>query len=341
MTRRDETGGGIAEVNRPYAAEPGGPARLGRWVLRLVGQVRRQCLSRLRPGYVRRARERRRGECRLCGSCCDLTFHCPYLDETRRCTHYEKRQLTCRDFPHDALDLRLTRVPCGHYFEEEAEAAVRIPLTRYGVREMIVFGGLAVAGVVASALVALYLVPLFVLALGFVLYFFRDPERRVPTAPKVLVSPADGRVVEIGEADGVGHLPGRAIKVAVFMSPLNVHVNRSPCRGRVEAVVHRPGRYRNAASPAASAENESNTLVIRNAEHGDTPVVVRQVAGVLARRIVCGAAEGDMLARGQRFGMIKFGSRAEVYVPVGSGFRVAVRLGQRVKAGETVLGAFE
>jgi phosphatidylserine decarboxylase len=81
--------------------------------------------------------------------------------------------------------------------------------------------------------------------------------------------------------------------------------------------------------------------VIRNAEHGDTPVVVRQVAGVLARRIVCGAAEGDMLARGQRFGMIKFGSRAEVYVPVGSGFRVAVRLGQRVKAGETVLGAFE
>ena len=341
MTEREDTNGGIAEVNRWHAGEPKGAARLRRWVLRLVGQVRRQYLSRLRPGYVRRARELRRGECRLCGSCCDLTFHCPYLDEARRCTHYEKRQVTCRDFPHDARDLRLTRVPCGHYFEEAAEPAVRIPLTRYGVREMVLFGGLSVAGIVAAAVLAAYLVPVFVLGLGFVLYFFRDPERRVPATPRVLVSPADGRVVEISEAEGDGVPGGRSVKVGIFMSPLDVHVNRSPCEGRVETVVHRAGRFRNAASPSASAENESNAIAIRASDDGGAQIVVRQVAGVLARRIVCGAAEGDVLERGQRFGMIKFGSRAEVYVPVESGFRVGVRLGQRVKAGETVIGAFE
>jgi hypothetical protein len=108
---------GVAEVNRPFIASPTCPmSRAWRWTMRLVGQVRRQYLSRLRPGYVARMRELRRGKCRCCGSCCDLTFHCPYLSPENSCKHYEKRTLTCRDFPLDALDLRLTRVPCGQYF---------------------------------------------------------------------------------------------------------------------------------------------------------------------------------------------------------------------------------
>jgi phosphatidylserine decarboxylase len=124
------------------------------------------------------------------------------------------------------------------------------------------------------------------------------------------------------------------------MSLVSVHVNRSPCAGRVEAVEHRPGRFLDARDPAASAENESASLAIGDAEGRGSRLLVRQVAGLLARRIVCATAVGDRLERGQRIGMIKFGSRAEVYVPVEAGFDVAVKIGNSVKAGETILGRF-
>ena len=116
---------GIASINLRYADRPEGVcARLWVWTLRLVGQVRRQVVCRVRPDYVARARLRRRGECRQCGSCCDLTFHCPLLTRDGMCKHYHRRTRTCRDFPVDALDLRLTRVPCGHWFEpEDADGA--------------------------------------------------------------------------------------------------------------------------------------------------------------------------------------------------------------------------
>jgi len=115
----------IALVNREYAVEPKSlRSRAWRWMLRLVGQIRRQILCRLRPGYVADARRRRRGECRQCGSCCHLTFHCPLLTADGLCRHYHRRTLTCRDFPIDARDLRLTRVPCGYWFEpEDADGA--------------------------------------------------------------------------------------------------------------------------------------------------------------------------------------------------------------------------
>jgi hypothetical protein len=116
----------VSEVNQRYGQGPTGTGgRLWLWTIRVVGQVRRQILSRLRPGYVKHARTLRRGKCRCCGSCCDLTFHCPYLSAEKGCTHYEKRQLTCRDFPLDARDLRLTRVPCGHYFDPEPKEKPR------------------------------------------------------------------------------------------------------------------------------------------------------------------------------------------------------------------------
>lgn len=213
---------------------------------------------------------------------------------------------------------------------------MRIPLARYGIREVLLFGGPAVIGTVLSLVYAWPLTPVFVLALAFVLWFFRDPVRRAPTTPGAVISPADGRVVEVAEVDEPRFLKTRARKVAIFMSPMDVHVNRFPCDGRVEAVEHRPGRFLNAANPAASAENESNSMVI--AGEGGLRLLVRQVSGVLARRIVCRAAVGDTARRGEPFGMIKIGSRAEVYVPLETAFEVSVSLGQHVKAGETILG---
>jgi phosphatidylserine decarboxylase len=217
---------------------------------------------------------------------------------------------------------------------------VRIPLTKYGVRELLLFGGLASAGIAASAAIGWwYLAPVFVLALVFVLSFFRDPSRRIPEEPGVVVAPADGKIVEVTQVDEPPLLKVPSHKIAIFMSPLNVHVNRAPCGGEVETIEYRPGRHHNAQDQEASSENEAVAMIIRAAD-GRARVLVRQVAGVLARRIVCAAAAGERVERGQRFGMIKFGSRAEVYVPVEAGFEVRARLGQRVRAGETVLGRF-
>jgi phosphatidylserine decarboxylase len=217
---------------------------------------------------------------------------------------------------------------------------VRIPLAEYGLRELLLFGGAALAGLVATAVWAWYLTPVFAAVLVFVVAFFRDPTRQVPTEAGAVVAPADGRITEVTEAVEPQFLQTRAHKIGIFMSLVSVHVNRSPCAGRVEAVVHRPGRFLDARDPAASAENESTAMAIAEAEGRGARVLLRQVAGVLARRIVCAAAVGDRLKRGQRIGMIKFGSRAEVYVPVEAGFDVAVKIGDRVKAGETILGRF-
>jgi phosphatidylserine decarboxylase len=218
---------------------------------------------------------------------------------------------------------------------------VRIPLAKYGARELVLFGGLALAGLIVSAVLAWWpLALLFAATLVFIVAFFRDPERRVPADPGALVAPADGRVTEVTEAEEPRFLKGRAHKIGIFMSLASVHVNRAPCAGRVEAVDHQPGLFLDARDPASSAQNEAAALAIAEVEGRGTRVLVRQVAGVLARRIICDAAVGDVLSRGQRIGMIKFGSRVEVYVPVEGGFEVLVLPGARVRAGETVLGRF-
>jgi len=120
QTREDYEG--VAPVNLAYVCPPATPPETAwRWLLRLIGQLRRQYLCRFRPDYVAKAKMARRGECRLCGACCNLTFHCPFLDNSRRCKSYDKRTLSCREFPIDAMDLRLTRVPCGHYYDTPPE----------------------------------------------------------------------------------------------------------------------------------------------------------------------------------------------------------------------------
>jgi len=223
---------------------------------------------------------------------------------------------------------------------------VRIPLTKYGTGQMLLYGGAALVAAVLTAVLAVYLTAYFLIAslafagaLAFVLYFFRDPSRAVPDLPDLVVSPADGRVVEVSEVQENDFLRTRCHKIAIFMSPLDIHVNRAPCRGRAEVIVHRPGSYHNAASEAASSENEAVTMVLAEV-HGEHRILVRQVAGLMARRIVCDVREGSLLARGERYGMIKLGSRVDLFVPVESGFEPYVRPGHTVRGGETVLGRF-
>jgi len=173
--------------------------------------------------------------------------------------------------------------------------------------------------------------PLWFVAL-FILQFFRDPARPVPGDARTVVSPADGRVVAVGRARDP-YLQRDAIKVSVFMNVFNVHSNRSPVDGQVRKRWYNPGRFVNAALDKASEENERNALWLRTAAGADVTCV--QVAGLIARRVLCYVREGDSLARGQRFGFIRFGSRVDIYVPENA--RLVAALGDKVYATTTVI----
>ncbi|HNQ01300.1 MAG TPA: phosphatidylserine decarboxylase family protein [Syntrophales bacterium] len=171
-------------------------------------------------------------------------------------------------------------------------------------------------------------------AMLFVLFFFRNPRRTIPEGPGLVVSPADGRVLKIEEVQLDGPLTGGHRKVSIFMNVFNVHVNRIPHAGRVEKIEYHAGKFLSADLDKASADNERNTVLIRTAE-GKAFLTI-QIAGLIARRIVCWIGEGMEVARGQRFGLICFGSRLEVILPLDS--KVLVQPGQKVRAGETPLG---
>jgi phosphatidylserine decarboxylase len=167
-------------------------------------------------------------------------------------------------------------------------------------------------------------------------YFFRDPKRSVPQNAGLMVSPADGVVSLIERAvppEGLGLGPEALVRVSVFMSVFNCHVNRAPIAGKVTAVVYRPGKFFNASLDKASEENERNALAIEMADGRKIAVV--QIAGLVARRILCWTKPGDTVATGERFGLIRFGSRLDVYLP--DGVEPQVALGQTMVAGETVI----
>jgi phosphatidylserine decarboxylase len=166
------------------------------------------------------------------------------------------------------------------------------------------------------------------------LSFYRDPARVTPNEPNAIFAAADGRIVEVTRGADSG---GPVIRMMTFLSVANVHINRSPCAARVVATEYQRGRFLNALSPAADRENENNVLILEPSGPLPGPVRVRQIAGVLARRIVCAAQPGMALAAGERFGMIKLGSRTEVCVPEDAGWEVCVRVGDDVRAGQTVL----
>jgi phosphatidylserine decarboxylase len=174
-------------------------------------------------------------------------------------------------------------------------------------------------------------VPLLVLS-GFLLFFFRDPDRAHNASPSAVISPADGRVMVAGAPTGEATPPGEWQQVSVFLSPMDVHVNRIPVSGRVTRVEYHPGRFLPAYRKESGDLNERSEVTI---DHSGQPVVVRQIVGVLARRVVCRTREGVEVKAGERFGVMKFGSRMDVFVPVDA--TLHVRVGETVVGGVTVI----
>ena len=194
----------------------------------------------------------------------------------------------------------------------------------------------ALAAVITAVFGKPWMIAVPLVLLLFMFFFFRDPERITTENKNAFYSPADGKVILIKETFENEMLNEKALEVSIFMSPFDVHVNRAPCNGVVKDVKHYPGKFLAAFKPESSISNEHITMLLES-EHGK--IVVRQVAGFLARRAVCRVKPGDLLKQGQRYGIIKFSSRLDIFLPLNT--QIKVKLNDKVKAGETVLGVIE
>lgn len=219
-------------------------------------------------------------------------------------------------------------------------------LTPYGTKQLAV--GAIVFVILVAVCVALYrsygswgyLVPIVPLILAFcwMLAFFRDPERTIPTDPGLIVSPADGTITHVDTADEPEYIAGTARRLSIFLSIFNVHLNRAPASGTVEFVKFRPGEFFDARREESLVKNQNQDIGIKTSEPGmPAKMVVRQSTGAIARTIVCPAQPGDTLERGQRYGMIKFGSRTTLFLSNDVEIEWLVGVGDKVKAGETVV----
>jgi phosphatidylserine decarboxylase len=284
------------------------------------GRCRRWYLWTFRPGYVRRMAEKRQGSCPNC--------------------------------PHDIIDprdLKYWRNVCGYWFHAEDDRFAwrnRLGFARAGLAELVIFsiifwslGLLLAAGTWISAL---FWIPVAAVALIWleVIYFFRDPERRIPTDVAALLSPADGAITDIGEVDAPGFPNDRALCIGIFLSIFSVHVNRIPRTGRVVNIRYFPGAFLDARHPDCPARNEQLWLDIEESESG-RPIRVKQISGAIARRIVCWLKPQETVRAGDRYGMIKFGSRTEVLLPASEAVEVLVKVGDKVQGGATVLLRFK
>jgi phosphatidylserine decarboxylase len=202
-------------------------------------------------------------------------------------------------------------------------------------REGLPFIGIGVALCLLFAVLDLNVAAAIMVALTlFTIYFFRDPERRNESSEKTVLAPADGRILGVHTLDGRENLLGEpGTKVSIFMSVFNVHVNRIPATGKISEISYFPGRFFSANLDKASTQNENNRVTLQTA---GKRIVFVQIAGLIARRIACWIKEGDEVKAGQRFGLIRFGSRLDIYLP--RDIRTVVSKGQKVKAGETILG---
>ena len=206
---------------------------------------------------------------------------------------------------------------------------MRIPIAKDGY---IFILPLAVLTGIFWALSWFWVTGLFVGLFLFVTWFFRDPERSVPEDPNAIVSPGDGKIVEIiSEKDPL--LDEAYTRVSIFLNVFNVHVNRVPISGKIQATRYNPGKFFNAASHKASLDNEQSAILLNN---GHVTILVKQIAGLIARRIVCWAKEGDEYQRGQRFGLIRFGSRVDIFLPEGTDIKVEI--GDIVSGGSSIIG---
>lgn len=219
-------------------------------------------------------------------------------------------------------------------------------MTKYGWPQVVVYPAIVVTGMLVVALAGPRRAPMWVLVaaetvlaaiLVWALMFFRDPHRETPPDDAVLVAPADGRVTDIETLDDSDFTAGPTLRIGIFLSIFNTHINRAPCNVTVETITYRKGKYVNAMNPLSSKVNESNALVMVRTNEPRDRLVVRQISGAIARRIVCAARQGQQLVRGEKFGMIKFGSRTELYVPANEYVECLVGIGDNVKAGSTPL----
>ncbi len=227
---------------------------------------------------------------------------------------------------------------------------MRIPLTKYGWPQVVVLPAMIAAVMILIAVLASSFFPVTVLAaieviltvlLLFVLMFFRDPRRKSPADANLLLAPADGRVMDIETIEKNEHLQGPAIRIGIFLSIFNAHINRAPCDVTVEQINYTKGKFKDARNPGATKVNESNDLVLIRDSKPTDKIIVRQISGAVARHIICAVRPGQRLSGGQKFGMIKFGSRTELYLPLRDGTKCLVKVGDKVKAGLTAIARYE
>ncbi len=282
-----------------------------------------------------------------------------YLSTFRRSYVEKMAGLRKGDFnpcPHPVLDprdLKFYRNQGGYYWlpqDDPFKWRDELPFARAGLAELLVMGGgLALIAVLClvwglnqSGLLAVIPWAVFVAATaicGIVVWFFRNPKRVPPNDRHVVISPADGKVVEIEELAHDDYIGGPAIKIGIFLSLFNVHINRSPVAARVVGLKYRPGKYLNAMRPESARENEQVSVMLEELATG-RPMIVRQITGAVARRIVCWVKPDDELAMGEQFGMIKLGSRTELVVPHEQNVQLCVSIGDKVSAGSTIMIRF-
>lgn len=277
------------------------------------GRFRRAYLRRFRPRYVARMTDRRQG----------LRGNLPFDPIDSRDVKYYRNQ--------------------GSYWWADADDPFlwrdSLPFVRVGLAELFVLAGGFLLLAVAMGLFwwPLSLPGLVISAL--IVWFFRDPRRKVPPGAGTVVAPADGKIVEIVEWDDP--VIGPAIRIGIFLSLFNVHANRASLPGRVVAVRYRPGKILNAWRSESSRDNESLDIELSSPDIGGRVIRIRQITGQFARRIVCWARVDDVFARGEMYGMIKLGSRTELVVPRDQTLRIEVKVGDRVLAGSTVMARYE
>lgn len=249
--------------------------------------------------------------------------------------------------PHEILDprdLKYCRNRCDCDWAEADNPfrwRRRIPFARWGAAELVLEGlPLAVLTGLAVWLFP-YVAPLPAIALALVVYFFRDPPRRIPDGPGLMVSPADGTVAEITRLEQDEFIGGRAVRIGIFLSIFNVHLNRSPADARVIALRYSPGEFLNALKAESALRNENMWIGLEEEAPPHRRMAVRQISGAIARRIVCDLRPGETIGRGHKFGMIKLGSRTELILADADGLEVAVEIGQKVRAGTTILARYK
>ena len=227
---------------------------------------------------------------------------------------------------------------------------MRIPLTKYGWPQVVIFPAIVLTVMVVYLLVAILFLSvwaiisievLLAVVVIWVLAFFRDPHRAVPADSNLLLAPADGKITNIEIVDENDFIGTKALRIGIFLNIFNVHINRAPCNVKVEKITYKQGKYKNAKNPQAGQVNESNDLGLVRTDSPRERLIVRQISGAIARRIVCQTSQGQKLTGGEKFGMIKFGSRTELYLPARENAKCLVQIGDKVKAGLTPLVKYE